>query len=138
MILFTPSPFFFDAVINHSSVRPTTQRGSERLSSEDVLEDPANLAVAFEGGVALFRKVGVQAYDGHIFVLDGSRGSEALQFGKAALARLATRPDAIYLHTGVPLALPAARTYCRRLGLKSEGRDLFNEYFSTEIQQWAV
>ena len=138
MITFTPSPEFVDLVINHPSVRPTVQLGANRLSSEDVVRKPGNVVVAYEGGVALFQRLGEGLYDGHIFTLEGSRGSEALAFGRLALARLAERSEGGTLRTAVPITLPAARFYCRKLGLKPEGRDLFNEYFTTEIAAWAV
>ena len=136
--LFRPNAYFVDLVINHPSVRPTTQQGFQYLSSEETLKKPGTFVYAFGGGVALFQHILDYTYDGHIFVLEGSRGSRALAFGHAALARLARDSDARQLRTGVPLALPAARLYCRRLGLKSESRDLFNEYFSAEVSQWAA
>lgn len=136
MKTFTPSHDHIDLVINHPDVRPYVQQGVGRIYSDGYIS-ALDLVVGYEGGVALFRYFGNGCYDGHIFTLPGSRGVEALRFGRLALARLATRKDAVWLRTGVPVVLPAARMYCRRLGLKSEGRDLFNEYFSTEIARWA-
>jgi hypothetical protein len=138
MLIFKPSARFVDMIINHPQVRATVQQGAERLFSEAVVESPINLCVAFEQGVAVFRYIAHRTYDGHIFALEGSRGAVALQFGRLALAKLSERCDADHLYTAVPLALPAARAYCRRLGLKAEDRDLFNEYFSAEVSQWAV
>lgn len=132
MILFTPSPTFVNAVINHPQVRETVQAGLHRLDSRDVLSNEENYAVAFEGGVALFMGLPNSVYEGHIFTLPTSRGSEALRFGKAAIQRLFTERRARKLVASVPLELRAARFYCRRLGLKSESVDLFGENFSME------
>lgn len=137
MELFRPSHTFVDAVINHPSVRPTVEQGLFRLSSFDIVNDRANEIVADSGGLALFLYLGNGAYEGHIFRLEGSRGANALAFGKLALQRLFGRPGVYQMHSAVPVQLPAARAYCRRLGLKPVGRDLFNEYFSTETSQWA-
>ena len=136
--IFTPSHKFVDMVINHPAVRPTVQRGTERLSSEAVLNRPGTLAVGGACGVALFQRYN-DTWDAHIFVLPSGRGAAAVAFGKRALERLAIHTGGSgNIHTGVPIVLPQARFYCRRLGLKPEGRDLFNEYFTTEILSWAV
>lgn len=134
-MIFQPSDKFVDLVINHPDVRPTVQHGAHRLYADT---DEA-IYLAFDYGVAMFRTFGKEV-DGHIFVLPAGRGAPALAFGKAALERLTTLvpPETRRLRTGVPLQLPAARIYCRRLGLKPEGRDLFNEYFTAEIAEWAA
>ena len=134
MNIHKPSLDFVELVINHPDVRPTVQSGNHRIypAADDTIY------LAFDYGVAMFRRFWDE-YDGHIFVLPAGRGAPALAFGRAALARLSTMsPPEQRLRTGVPLVLPASRIYCRRLGLKPEGRDLFNEYFSTEISRWAV
>lgn len=138
MILFTPSATFVDAIINHPDVRNTIERGTHRLQSASVIHDPNNYVVAYEQGVAVFVGRGLDIYEGHICTLKGSRGAEALRFGKAALHRLFTERRARKVVAYVPLELPAARFYCRRLGLKSESRDLFEEHFSMENTQWAA
>lgn len=134
-----PSPAFVDAVINHPTVRGTFERGALPLRSAGLLGQPDNWAVADpDGAVALFLGRGAGVYQGHIATISGSRGAKALVFGRRALTWLFTDCGASKLEAAVPAILPAARTYCRRLGLKPEGRDLFNEYFSMEAGQWAV
>tara|TARA_B100000678_G_scaffold289414_1_gene299909 strand:- start:10268 stop:10675 length:408 start_codon:yes stop_codon:yes gene_type:complete len=130
---FKPSIEFFDLVINHPSVRPTAQQGTHPLSSEELLSNPENIAVAGVGGVVLFVAKGNGVYQGHIFALEASRGRQALHLGEAAIQRLKEAPGVRKLVASVPMQLPAARYYCRRLGLKPEGRDLFDEHFSMEI-----
>jgi hypothetical protein len=138
MVTFTPSPAFVDLIINHPDVRPTVQQGTDELDSEDIVTNPDNFIQAYEGGVAVFVGLGEGVFEGHIFALPASRGAEALRFGKLALQALFTKRRACRLVAQVPLQLPAARVYCRRLGLKSESRDLFYEFFSTEKASWAV
>lgn len=138
MTLFTPSPKFFNLVINHPEVRPTVQQGSHRLYSDAVLANPTTFAVGGLHGVALFQQY-PDAWDAHIFVLPSGRGATGVAFGLAALEQLARHTGGRgSVHTGVPVQLPQARIYCRRLGLKPESRDLFNEYFTAEISRWAV
>lgn len=138
MKTFTPSPTFVDAVVNHPEVRPYVEGGTARLHSADVVLNPDNYVVAWDGGVAVFIGRGQGVYEGHIATLPASRGVKALAFGKAALQRLFAERRARRLVAHVPLELPAARVYCRRLGLKSESRDLFEEHFSMEVSQWVV
>ena len=138
-MIFTPSITFANAVLNHPAVRPTAECGVYRINAEAVLLTPGTVAVAFNFGLAVFVKHPNEEYDGHIFILPEGRGALAIRFGKLALAALASSVAGNpRLHTGVPLVLPAARWYCKRLGLKPVGRDLFNEYFTTEIQSWAA
>lgn len=138
METFTPTETFVDLVINHESVRSTIEQGGYRLYSANVVFNADNVVYAFESGVAVFVQVQPNVYEGHVAVLDGSRGSEALRFGRVAIARLFTERRARKLVVHVPLQLSAARFYCRRLGLKSESRDLFEETFTMEYDQWAV
>lgn len=138
MELLTPTLDFVNLVINDPAVRPGVQRGTERLDCRAVYEDPSNQLIGFIGGVALFKHLGAAAFEGHVFVLPSYRGSEALAFGKAAVTWLFTGPMALRLSVPVPMVLPAARYYCRKLGLKSAGRDLFQEYFQVEAAEWAA
>lgn len=138
MEIFIPSPAFVDLVVNHESVRATIDRGDHKLASADIVRNPDNAVYGFDGGVALFVQRVPDVYVGHIAVLSGSRGSEALRFGRAALHRLFTERRASKLVAHVPIQLSPARYYCRRLGLKSESRDLFEETFTMERELWAV
>lgn len=138
MITFHPSPTFVDLVINHPTVRPTFQLGAHRLSSEDRLHQPGFKALATEGMVALFEPAEQGQYIGHICAIAGSRGAKALRFGTQALKWLFDDPTVRILTAPVARQLPAARVYCIRLGLRHVGRDLFQDYFSMERDQWAV
>lgn len=137
MQTFRPTPYFVNVIINHPDVRSTFERGEHRVYSEDVVLKPENACYAYDSGVAVFVGLGGGVYEGHIAVLKPSRGSEGLLFGRAALQRLFTERRASKLVAHVPLVLPAARFYCRRLGLVSESRDLFEETFTMENTQWA-
>lgn len=137
MNTFTPSAKFVDAVSNHPAVRATIDQGCWRVRSYGVITDSRNRVIAFEGGYALFLGLGEGLYEGHVAALPGSRGAAALAFGKVALQWLFADVEAHRVVVPVPVQLPAARTYCRRLGLKPDGRDLFQEYFSTEAVAWA-
>lgn len=138
MDLVIPSLAFVQMVINHPGVRPTVQQGDDYIDACAAYRDDANQIISFEGGIALFKHLGCAVYEGHVFVLPGHRGSEALAFGKAAVTWLFTGPMALKLSVPVPLVLPAARYYCRKLGLKPTGRDLFQEYFEVEAAEWAA
>ena len=86
--------------------------------------------------MALFEHVQRGSYEGHVFCLPGHRGAAALAFGRAAVSWLFETVCAERLAAHVPMWLPAARIYCRRLGLRSAGRDLFQEYFEVEAVSW--
>lgn len=135
--LFIPSLEFVDRVINDPAVRPTVEPGLHRLDARRAYDSSNNQLIAFEGGVALFMRMQAAEFEGHVFCLPGHRGARALIFGKAAVTWLFTGPMASRLFVPVPFGLPAARLYCRRLGLKPMGRDLFQEYFATEAVEWA-
>ena len=138
MNTFKPTSYFVNVIINHPDVRATIERGHHRVYSDAVVQNPENAVYAYDCGVAVFIGVGQGVYEGHVAVLKPSRGSEAFLFGRNALQRLFNERRASKLVARVPLQLPAARFYCRRLGLKSESRDLFEETFSTEYDQWAA
>lgn len=138
MTLERPTVAFFNAVINHAEVRPTVEAGAHRLDASAVLSDVRTIALTNGGGIALFLYIGAGHYEGHVFCLPGHRGAGALALGKAALRQLFALPDARKLSAPVPLVLPAARLYCRKLGLRPIGRDLFQEYFLTEASEWAA
>jgi len=63
-------------------------------------------------------------YTGHIMLLRSTRGSQGLAFGKAALALLFDRYDALIVRAVISKALPAAAMYVRRLGFLSKGDSL--------------
>jgi hypothetical protein len=135
--LFVPSAEFVNAVINAPGVRATVQPGQHRLDASELLAQPRHAAVACRGGVAVFEHVEGGLYEGHVFCLPGHRGAAALQFGRAALGWLFAKGAERIVATA-SMDLPAARFYCRRLGLLSVARDLFQEYFAVEAQQWAA
>lgn len=138
MRVFHPSNAFIEAVCNHPRVRPTLDLGSRRLRACSL---PLNtVTLAFDGGVALFvpRSIVRDVYDGHVAVHPRWWGRPALAFGKAAVTRLFEEYGAARLEVQTSAQLPTAAAYCRRLGLKPEGRDLFQEYFSMEAEQWAA
>ena len=134
METFHPTPAFVNTVINHPSVRPTAERGTHTLDSAEQLSIAANYCLAFAGGVAFFVAQGGGVYCGHIYILEGSRGRDGLLFGRLALQSLSEQRGARKLVASVPVWLPAARTYCRRLGLQSSGLDLFEEHFNMEYK----
>lgn len=138
MGLFVPSTGFVNAVINAPGVRGTVQQGQHRLDASRFLSEPRNAVIGWAGGLAAFEHVERGLYEGHVFALPGYRGAAALTFGKQAVSWLFAKVGADRLVAPVPIQLPAARIYCRRLGLRPSGRDLFQEYFEVEACQWAV
>lgn len=133
----TRSAKLLDAIINHPSIRPTAQLGEERLHSGDLLEDESNHCYATDGGAALFISQGRGVYEGHIFCLEGSRGSAALALGRGALKAMFARPGTLKIVAAVPMQLPAARLLCRHLGFASLGpdADAVNELFTMEARR---
>lgn len=136
VITFTPSVGFVNDIINAPGVRATVEQGAYRLDASRVLEQPQNAVIGWWGGVAVFEHVERGSFEGHVFCLPGCRGAKALQFGRLALDWLFGTVGASKLTAPVPVQLPAARIYCRRLGLRPVARDLFQEYFEVEAQQW--
>ena len=118
----TTAATLVDLIINHPDVRPTVERGDHKLSSLELLTDHRNICYAGEGGCALFIWKGEGTYEGHVFLLPGSRGASGLAFGKCALEALFARENVRRVISDVPLELPAARMYVRRLGFYSKGR----------------
>lgn len=123
LIFRTTAQHFVDLIINHPDVRPTVQKGCDRLSSVDVLSDYRNICYGGEGGVAIFIWKGEGVYEGHVFLVPGCRGACGLAFGKAALRALFASGACCKVVAEVPWELPAARWYVRRLGFVSRGRD---------------
>lgn len=138
MMIFVPSVGFVNDVINAPGVRATVEQGTHRLDASRFLEEPRNAVIGWWGGVAVFEHVERGSYEGHVFCLPGHRGALALQFGRLALGWLFTKVGADRVVAPVPIQLPAARLYCRRLGLRSAARDLFQEYFEMEAHQWVA
>lgn len=136
MDLFTPSGRFVEAVLNHPAVRFRVQQGTGRLSPNNLPHDC--VWRAFCGGFALFLPFAPDQYEGHVAIVPEYWGAPALAFGKRAVTDLFIKYGGRRLEVPVPVQLPAAKTYCRRLGLKPEGRDLFQHYFSMEAQSWAA
>lgn len=137
MELFKPSARFVDLVINHPSVRPAMAPGDRPLYSAARLQDPNLHVIAFAGGLAMYTAHGTEL-TGHICCIEGSRGAGALTFGRKALVWAFRDLGASKITAPVTHNLPAAKLYCRRLGLRSESVDLFQEYFSMEAQSWAA
>lgn len=136
MNLFTPSARFVEAVLNHPAVRRRVQGGNGRLSASNLPVDC--VWRAFDGGWMLFQPVGAGSYQGHVAILPDYWGGPAVTFGKLAITDLFTKYGGLRLEAAAPVQLPAVRSYCRRLGLKPEGRDLFQHYFSVEAESWAA
>lgn len=136
MNLFTPSRGFVEAVLNHPAVRFRVQGGTGRLSPNNLPGDC--VWRAFSGGWMLFVPIGPDSYEGHVAVVPEYWGAAATAFGKAAISELFNKYGGRRLTAAAPVQLPAVRGYCRRLGLKPVGRDLFQHYFSTEAESWAV
>lgn len=134
--MITPTIEFVDSIINHPSVRPTAQEGDYKLSAAKAFANGAR-AVVCQTGVILFMPIGWGTWEGHIFMLEASRGATALAFGRQALSRFFAYPDASRLRAAVPLQLPAARMYCRRLGLRAVAKDPLYERFELEAAEWA-
>lgn len=137
-MLVRASHILIDAIINHPTVRPTVQEGDERLSCYGLMRDGA-VGYADDKGCLLFfvpKEDGV--WDGHVFAVAGSRGANAVTFGKQAIGRLFTDHRALKMVAAAPLRLPAVRVYCRRLGLKPVDRDHQYAYYETEVGQWAA
>lgn len=139
MIVFrTHAPELVDLYINHPSVRPTMQQGTERLSSEDIVNNRANIVLASEIGCVLFIGEASGVYAGHIAAIEDQRGVLALALGKAALTALFGIYEALTCRAAVPLQLPAARWLVRRLGFTSLGVDPdgMDELFVMEASTW--
>lgn len=135
---FYPTAEFINSVINAPGVRPTVQAGTDRLDAARFVREPRNAVLAYRGGVAAFEHVERGLYEGHVFCLPGQRGSQALEFGRRAVTWLFETVGADKLWVPVAIWLPAARFYCRKLGLRYAARDLFQEYFEMEAVQWAA
>jgi hypothetical protein len=103
-----------------------------------LLREPRNLALAYQGGCALFEHLGRGSYEGHMFAQPGHRGRAALEFGRLAVRWLFAEAKAERLSVFAPRQLPQVSFYCRRLGMELLGRDLFQEHFQLEASRWAV
>lgn len=146
MILFTPSAAFVEAICNHPRVRPTLDLGNRPLRANNLPRE--SVLLAFEGGVAIFNRWRPylegpdtplrSVFEGHVAVHPRWWGRPALAFGRSAVSALFDMHGADRLEVATSAQLPTAAAYCRRLGLKPEGRDLFQEYFSMEAASWAV
>jgi hypothetical protein len=62
-------------------------------------------------------------YEGHIGILPDQRGSWGLRLGTAALNLLFGTLEAKMVVARIPVKLPAARMFVRRLGFRSNGVD---------------
>lgn len=135
LIFQTNAAHLLDLMINHPSVRPTIEAGIDRLSSENFLGDHRNVCLAGTGAAALFQYQAPGVYKGHILAIDGSRGALGLAFGRAALRTLHRSHGARLVVAAVPMQLPAARWYVRKLGFVSQGVDSsgLQELFDMEM-----
>lgn len=139
MDIYSPSVEQVNMLINQPGMRPLgVPRWVTRLDAAPVLSDSRNMALAYAGGCALFEHLGRGSYEGHIFALPTYRGRQAVEFGRAAINWLFSRVNADSLLAMVPNQLPQARIYCKRLGMESRGRDLFQEHFQAEARQWVA
>lgn len=118
-----------NAVLNHPDVRSTIQAGDYKIGVENLLAD-GGYVFATAGSVVALEALGSGVYQGHVASLRGSMGAGARQLGKWALKQMFTEHGALEVRAAVPWQLRAARLYCRSIGLKPEGRDLFHEFFS--------
>lgn len=120
----TFAPEVLDAILNDPSVRPTIEtkvRG--RIDSTPLVCCPSNIIIVGEAGAAIFAGLGCGAYVGHIAVLERHRGRPGFDLGRGALAMLFGAYGAARCQCGIPLILPQAILYVRRLGFVSIGRD---------------
>lgn len=136
MNLFTPSARFVEAVLAHPAVRQRVQGGTGRLKANNLPVDC--VWRAFEGGWMLFVPITDTDYEGHVAIIPEYWGAPALEFGREAISQLFSKYGGRCLTAAAPVQLPAVRSYCRRLGLRPTGRDLFQHYFITEAESWAV
>lgn len=139
MILFrTFSPTVVDMYLNHPTVRPTMQGGTERLDSAALVNNPDNIILAGEGGCIMFIAEGDGVYNGHIAIIEPQRGRAALALGRQALNQLFDLYDAHSCRAAAPLQLPAVRCFARRLGFTSLGVDPLgvDELFVMEASTW--
>lgn len=120
----TSSAHLVNVFINHPDIRPTIEKGEHELNSLELLTDHRNIVLCGEGGGAVFlAQPEDNVYEGHIFLLKGQRGAVGLAFGKAALAAMFGLYEASTIVAKVPMRLPAARMYVRKLGFSSTGED---------------
>lgn len=119
----TYSSELVDAIVNHPSVRPTIEMDSYRINSAPLVNDPHNVFVAGNGLVAMFIGQGAGAYLGHFAAIDCRRGRTALRFGQAALSILFEDCGGLLCRAQVPLQLPQAVWFVKRLGFTSLGAD---------------
>lgn len=127
-----------EAIINHPSVRPTVQGGEERLYSHELTAKGAVGYADDKGCLLLFVPQGGDVWEGHVFAISGSRGLNAVQFGKLAVTKLFTDHRACKLVASAPLCLPAVRVYCRKIGLTPTGIDDLCAYYEVEAEKWAA
>lgn len=125
---FRPSTVFFDAIINHWSVRPTL-RGTGWITSKELVEDPKNIILAAVGGVVLFKHEGGGEYDGHVFCLEGFRGASALALVAQGLKTVFDDSNSSLVRALAPRGLPGVAVLCRWAGFKLVDHDLFGEHF---------
>lgn len=136
--VFAPTVAQVNALVNAPGARPPALACVPYLDATALLSEPRNLALAYQGGCAVFEHLGGGSYEGHMFAQPGHRGRQALEFGRAALKWLFNEVFATRLIVMAPNALPQVRVYCKRLGMESLGKDLFLEHFQTEAVQWAA
>lgn len=117
----TDAAHLINLMINHDDIRGTIQGGTEWLDATDLLLDSRNVCLAGTGGAALFMWQAPGVYKGHIWLLRGARGVGGFAFGQTALAVMFGQHGAVRIVAAVPLQLPAARVYVRRLGFLSSG-----------------
>jgi hypothetical protein len=130
---YIPTLSQLNELLNVPGVRPPTVPSHiTYLDATDFLSEPRNVALAYQGGCAMFEHLGRGVYEGHMFAQPGHRGAEALEFGKLAVKWLFEVVNASKLIVMAPNQLPEVLFYCRKLGMESLGKDLFQEHFQLE------
>lgn len=120
----TFAPEVLDAILNDPTVRPTIEtKAKGRIDSTPLVCCPSNIVIVGEAGAAIFAGLGVGRYVGHIAVPERYRGRLGLDLGRGALAMLFGAYGAACCRCEIPLGLPQAILYVRRLGFVSLGRD---------------
>lgn len=121
-----------DAILNHPDVRPTINKGDERISCRRHIDDPRNIFLVNSYGFAFFKYLDEGFYDLHTGFIATGRGATAFNSLRSALESVFTDHGGQKIAAAIPLQLRPARIMCRMLGFSSVGRDPQQEFFALE------
>jgi len=132
----TLDPSFLTSVANHPEVRPYL-KGNGLLDLTEIISNPSNIALQYNGGGWVLIQVSVGVYEVHSMFLPEFRGRHVAECLTDALEYVFIHTDCHRLVTQIPDDNKQAKALGKMAGFRPWFRRSESDYMRIELEDWA-